>query len=110
MAREIRIFNFCWDKFVLAYKITCCNISVVSALERNEKRRHVIGVSLKKKKINYREGVGSPRSIVKQKLALQRRCTFVTAATVPKKSHTCFFSVICSSDQPRSLVFRASGY
>ena len=60
MAREIRIFNFCWDKFVLAYKITCCNVSVVSALERNEKRRHVIGVSLKKKKLIIERGWGVP--------------------------------------------------
>jgi len=55
MAREIRIFNFFWDKFVVVYKITCCNISGMSVLERNEKRRHVIGVSLpKKKKCNFR--------------------------------------------------------
>jgi len=61
MAREIRIFNFCWVKFVLTYKITCCNVAVMSLLERNEKRRHVIGVSLPRKKgVILEGGVESP--------------------------------------------------
>jgi hypothetical protein len=51
MTREIRIFNVCWDKSVLVHTSTSCNVAVTSVLERNEKGRHVIGVSLPKKSV-----------------------------------------------------------
>lgn len=60
MTREIRICNVCWDKSLLAYTSTYCNIAVMSVLERNEKWRHVIGVSLSRKKCNFRRGGGVP--------------------------------------------------
>lgn len=61
MLCEIRIFNFCWDKFVLAYKITCCNISFMSVLERNEKRKHVTVVSIPRESVILKgEGGGVP--------------------------------------------------